>query len=336
MATISQQECEALCLSIFTQNGLSAANAKTCYDHLIYNELSGKTSHGLVRVKWIADGLKSDGLPTAPPEIELDNQSISIINGQNNIGLIAASYGTDIAIAKARAHGIAFTGINNYHTTTGTMNYYNRRILDAGLIGIIGCNSYAMVAHPQGHDPVIGTNPISFAIPARATTFLADVTTANISYGKIMIMKRAKNNGGENIPLGMLIDAQGAPSQNPDDTKKGAMLPMSGYKGFGLGLAIELLAGPLIGAKGGKNAVNGSDGLFIITIDPEKFGHSIEITNNIEQVLQEIKTSRHAPEINEILIPGERSEQTYAQQKGQETITIIDEIYHELQELAKA
>lgn len=330
MVTLSQQECKSLSIKAFTNAGMSAQDAKICTDHLLYNELSGKTSHGLVRVKWCINSIAKRGNATGSPKIEMDNQSISIINGENNIGLIPVSYGTDIAIERAKKHGIAFTGIKNYHGTTGSMNYYNRRILEAGLIGIIGCHSQALVAHPQGFDPVIGTNPISFAIPSTATNFLTDVTTANMAYGKIMVMKRE----GKNLPEGMIIDADGAPSQNPDDAMAGAMLPMSGYKGFGLGLAIELLAGPLIGGKGGRSAVQGSDGLFIITIDPSKCGAQNDIQNKMELVLQEIKNSRHAPNIEDILIPGERSEQNYNTHKDQENIDIIDEVYQELKELA--
>ena len=330
MVTLSQQECKSLSVKAFTKAGMNEQDAKICTEHLIYNELSGKTSHGLVRVKWCINSIKKRGNATGIPKIEIDNQSVSIINGENNIGLIPVSYGTDIAIKRARKHGIALTGIKNYHGTTGSMNYYNRRILEAGLIGIIGCNSQALVTHPDAFDPVIGTNPISFAIPSKAKNFLTDVTTANMAYGKIMVIKRE----GKKLPEGMIIDADGSPSQNPDDAMAGAMLPMSGYKGFGLGLAVELLAGPLIGAKGGRNAVQGSDGLFIISIDPSKCGSQTDIERNMEHVLQEIKNSRHAPDIKDILIPGERSKQQYQIQKDKENINIIDEVYQELKELA--
>jgi len=159
-------------------------------------------------------------------------------------------------------------------------------------------------------------------------------TTANISYGKIMVMKRTNENSDKTIPLGMLIDSNGTPSQNADDALNGAMLPMSGYKGFGLGLAVELLSGPLIGAKGGRSAAESSDGLFIITIDPAPF--TTQAKDNIESVLQEIKASRHAPEIKEILIPGEHSERHYNAHKNAPTIDIIEKTYNELKELSQA
>lgn len=326
MPQISQQEFQTLCLKALIKHGLDQTDAKTITDHLLLNEMSGKSSHGLVRVKWITDGIKNKGTPTGNPQNTIDLPSLDIIDGQNHIGIIAAQYATETALKKAQKNGIAFIGARNYHTTTGTMHVYNKQIAEAGLVGIIGCNSMAMVAHPQGFDPVIGTNPISIAIPGKETNFIHDVTTSEMSYGALMVLKKK----GELPPDNVLIDADGNPSQDPKDAFKGALLPLKGFKGFGLGLAVELLAGPIIGAKGGREAVDGSDGLFIIAIDPSKLGADLE---EIEAVLQEIKSSRKAGTTKELLIPGERSAKTYAQNKKAGMLEIPAALLQELKDL---
>ena len=112
------------------------------------------------------------------------------------------------------------------------------------------------------------------------------------------------------------------------------MLPMNGFKGFSLGLAVEVISGALIGAKMGLNAVQGSDGIFFIAIDPEKFVGRDTFEAYIEDFIQEIKRSDHKAEVTELLIPGERSEHKYMENNNKNKIDIVDTVYEELKELA--
>lgn len=330
MPLLSPAILEDLSIRALVTHGATPSDAKIMTTHLMHNQMCGKASHGLVRVKWITDGLKKKGPALGPPLPALDLPSLAIIDGQNNIGLVACEKATQIAIEKARTQGIAFAGARNYHTTSGSMHCYNKMVLDAGMIGIMGANSVALVSHPQGHDPVLGTNPLSFAIPSKEKGFLHDVTTSEVSYGSILLRKKS----GLPMQNGWMIDANGNPSTDPKDAYDGAMLPLSGFKGFGIGLAIELLAGPLIGAKGGRSAVPGSDGFFAIVINPALLGDAEKILADMEAVIQEIKSSRRAPETEEILIPGERSLKNYAQNKAADLLDIPDEIYNDLLALA--
>lgn len=331
MVTIPKSDVYSLILCGFHHAGLHDEDTiRTVYDHLMQNELSGKQSHGLLRVKWCIEYMKKNGVPKAPPSLAVDLGAVAIVDGQNNLGLVAAKYAADIAIERAKKHGIAFVGARNHFGTTGTMNYYNRLFVDAGLVGIAGCNSLAMVCHPDGYDPVIGTNPISFGIPSLKTPCVVDVTTAQWAYGKLLQLHKA----GKNMPMDAFVDKDGKPSTNIKDAMDGAMLPLQGYKGFSIGLAIEILGGALIGAKGGRDAVNGSDGIFFITINPDMLVGQDKFEEEVERLLQEIKSSRHDAQIEEILIPGERSERSFATRSTAETIEIVDTVYNDLKELA--
>lgn len=334
MTSISQQDCSALCTEIFTAYGMAEGDAALCTEHLMHNELCGKTSHGLVRVKWIVDGILKLGNGINPPSYALDNGSISIIDGKNHIGIIAAHKATETGIEKARAHGISFTGARNYHTTTGTMHYYASMIVKAGMVGILGCNSTALVAHPDACEPVIGTNPICFAIPASGGHIIADVTTAAMAYGKIMVLKQK----GEDLPLGIVVDADGHPSTNPQDANDGAMLPLEGFKGFGLGLAVEMLAGGLIGGKmGGRIEADQtySDGMFMIVIDPAAFKNADTALTRNQDFIDTIKASRKSADIQDISMPGERSAAQYETNTHHETFEILDKTYADMQQLLK-
>ncbi|MGH1375927.1 MAG: Ldh family oxidoreductase [Alphaproteobacteria bacterium] len=332
MVTIPKSEIFKLVQAAFYKVGLhDDAVIQVIYDHLMQNEMSGKRSHGLLRVKWSVDYICKHGLPAAKPSTVLDIGGLAIIDGQNNLGLVAAKYAADLAVTKAKENGIAFVGARNHFGTTGTMNYYNRFFVENGLIGIAGCNSLAMVCHPNGFDPVVGTNPISFGIPSCKTPCVVDVTTAQWAYGKLLEIYKS----GDELPVDAIVDKDGKPSQNIRDAMDGAMLPMNGYKGFSIGLAIEILSGALIGAKSGRDAVEGSDGIFFITINPDMLVGQEQFETHVESLLQEIKSSRHDAHIEDILIPGERSEKIYKNNIEQDDIEIIDDVYNDLKELSQ-
>lgn len=330
MVTIPRTELFDLISLAFKNVGLNNDDAiYEIYTHLLQNELSGKKSHGLLRVKWSIDSIKKKGLPVKSPDLALDSGPLGIVDGQNNIGLVAARFAADTAIEKAKEHGIAFVGARNHFGTTGTMNYYNRMFVEHGLVGIAGCNSYAMVCHPQGFDPVLGTNPISFGIPSEKTPCIVDVTTAQWAYGKLLELHKA----GQDMPSDAFIDQNGKPSTDIKDAQNGAMLPLKGYKGFSIGLAIEILSGALIGGKLGQNAVHGSDSIFFITINPDMLVGQKQFETHVEAFLQEIKSSRHDASISELLIPGERSERSYRANWEKDDIDIVDTVYNELKDL---
>ncbi len=331
MVTIPKSDIHELVCNALKNAGLQDNQAiEEIYTHLMYNELSGKQSHGLLRVKWSIDYINKYGLPAKSPDLALDSGALAIVDGQNNLGLVTARYAADVAINKAKKHGISFVGARNHFGTTGSMNYYNRLFVENGLVGIAGCNSFAMVCHPDGFDPVLGTNPISFGIPSAKTPCIVDVTTAQWAYGKILELHKA----GKNIPDDAFVDKDGKPSTDVKDAKDGAMLPMNGYKGFSIGLAIEILGGALIGAKSGLNAVQGSDGIFFITINPDMLVGQEVFEEQVEKLLQEIKSSRHEATVTEILIPGERSAKTYNKNNNNEHIDVVDTVYNELKDLA--
>ncbi len=333
MVTIPKSEIFDLISRGFQKAGLQDSKTiAVIHDHLMQNELSGKRSHGLLRVKWCIDYIRKNGASDTHPTLALDLGGLGIVDGQNNLGLVAARYAADVAIEKAKKHGIAFVGARNHFGTTGTMNYYNRLFVEAGLIGIAGCNSLAMVCHPDGYDPVVGTNPISFGIPSQKTPCIVDVTTAQWAYGKLLELHKA----GKDMPVDAFVDKNGKTSTNIKDAMDGAMLPLQGYKGFSIGLAIEILSGALIGAKSGRDAIQGSDGIFFITINPDMLVGQDVFEQHVEALLQEIKSSRHDAEITELLIPGERSENARNAALQSDSIDIVETVYNDLKDLANA
>lgn len=331
MSGISVTEIESLARTALSRAGMREAEIALLLDHMIYNERADKKSHGFIRLEGFIKALRKGGAATEDPMLVLDLPSLAIVDGQRNIGMAAVSFGADVAIRKAKENGIAFVGIRNFRENTGTLNYYLHRIVEAGLAGIAGCNSYPCVCPPGGHTPVIGTNPIGFGIPARGTPFIADLTSAAMAYGKIMVLQRE----GKPVPPGVLVDAQGRPSTDPKDAFTGAQLPMAGHKGFALGLAVELLSGPLLGQSAGKRPLGEGDGFFFIVIDPEHLGGAEAVKTLVEEKLAEIRGSGKTEGTEDILIPGDRSAKALKAAQTQDTVEILDEVYKTMQRLAE-
>lgn len=330
MTTISITELEKLCLDVLIKAGLREGDARIAVDHYLENELSGKASHGMVRVVEAAKALAKYGIPTKDAEIEIDKGNMVVLNANRQIATVAAKSALDLAITRAKEHGLVLVGVRDYIASSGSMAYYLRRLADAGLIAIMGCNSVAMVAPPGGKARRIGTNPVGIAIPGDDNELIADMGTGAIAYGKIMVM----NDKGENVPEGVMIDTNGKPSTNPKDAYEGAILPLAGHKGFALGLMVELLAGPLIGATAIKQGLYDNDGLFIIVIDPSYMGHE-NYKSAINNALQEVIDTPTQDDIEFISLPGARSKFALETAKKTGHIDVADKTLNTLHDLAK-
>lgn len=318
MPTLSTEELEALCLTVLEQAGMRPQDGALACAHYLGNEISGKSSHGLVRVIEAAKMVQKYGATQQDPTLYKETEEFFIVNAQRHVGAVAVQHGLDLALKKIKNRAMLFAGIRDYIASSGSLSYYLEQVADAGFIGIMGCNSVAMVAAPAGKKRVIGTNPFGIAIPGSRpdSRLMADIATSAIAYGKIMVM----NEKGESVPEGMMIDKDGKPSNNPADAYDGAILPLAGYKGFGLGLMIELLAGPLIGAKAVKDALYDNDGFFMILINPAMFGNP-DFYEQISEALDDIKSGDPRAGYEYIALPGERSSAT---RKKNNTAGFID------------
>ena len=148
------------------------------------------------------------------------------------------------ASAAAREAGIASLFIRHAHTCTA-LGWFTEAIAKAGLIGMGYTNASPIVAPPGGKTRVIGTNPMSFAVPdgQGGVAIMFDQSTTSVALGRITMAKAA----GESIPEGWAVDADGAPTTDPEAALAGSLCSTGGYKGWGLGLMVEIMAAGLAG-----------------------------------------------------------------------------------------
>ena len=326
MASIPRTDLIDLMTALLLDAGMAEDDSALVVDHLIFAEMSGKASHGVFRLMGIVDRLRAGkNRGKAAPSLLLDLPSLGLIDGGDRIGLVAGHAATTTAIRKARDSGIAFVGARNFGGTTGCAGYYAQMIADADLVGIVTMNSYALVSPPNSFSRVVGTNPIAIAMPGSVDDMIVDVSVASVPYGKMAILQRE----GKQAPADSILTKDGRPSTNPADADSGVLLPMAGHKGFALGAAMELLAGPLIGAKAGT-CVKGSDGFMVICIDPARFGSIQNFKEQIQAFLSEIKNAERIDEATEIFYPGEQSCVARADAMAKATISINNQVYDEL------
>lgn len=334
MPLVNTSELYTLTHKILSDVGFTDVHVKAIYDHLLYNEYAGRASHGFVRVKWTLDFIENGALyaPHAAPTRDIDRPALKHINGQGNIGILAALAATQAAIEGAKDAGSCCVGASNYGGTTGNMGYYAKQITDAGLVCIMSCTSLILVSPASHCKPVNGTNPLCIGIPAGRDDLpiIYDSAVTPISWGEAVLA--ALN--GDQLPPDIALDAAGNPTQDARAVvPKGSLLPIAAHKGFGLGISLEMLAGPLVGAKAGKS-VKGSDGLFIQAIDPSCFGDIETFYANVKSYKNEIKSSPVAEHQRDIRLPGEGSLTKHNNNKDKQQIEISAPVYDKLKELA--
>lgn len=330
---ISLSDLQKLSTNVLLKNGAEPKEAEEAVRHYLYNEACGKSSHGMVRVAEAARALKKYRSSYAPLELEHETDSIMNFNAHGQIGSSAVKHTLDIALNKVKETDIVFLGVHNYIASTGSMTYYLRSIAEQKMIAIMGCNSIALVSPPNGKERRIGTNPLGICIPSsNDKELIADLATSAIAYGKIMVAGEK----GESLPEGCLIDENGIPTTEAGNAIggkfSGSIIPLAGHKGFALGLMIELLSGPLIGAKAVKDKLYDNDGFFCILMNPKKFSNP-NVLEHLSEALQDILDTPSQTNADQIILPGMQSLEKYRHALKSEHIDIADKTYQSLIEL---
>ena len=164
-----------------------------------------------------------------------------------------------------------------------------------------------------GLDMLLSTNPIAVAVPAgEEAPVVLDMATTVAAYGKV----KAKAQRGETMPVGWMIDRQGQPLTDPKRAEEGFLMPIGGYKGYGLAMIVGLLAGTLNGAAMGSEVIdfNHDDtsvtntGQAILVIDPDAFGELDAFKARVDKLVRELRASERMPGVDRIWMPGEQSQ----------------------------
>jgi LDH2 family malate/lactate/ureidoglycolate dehydrogenase len=231
------------------------------------------------------------------------------MDAEHGFGHAMADRAMQMAVARARLTGIAaITVRNNNHI--GMIGYYAEAAARVGVVGIVMTTSEALVTPYGGADAMVGTNPIAVGFPAVPEPFVLDMSTSATAMGKII--DRAQRD--EPIPEGWAVGPDGRATTDARAAMLGAIVPFGGAKGSGLGLAVELLAGALVGAATGRGVLGTLDaqhpatkGDLFVAIDPGSLSGSGDLEERAGAYLDDVRRSRPSDPASPPRIPGDRS-----------------------------
>lgn len=312
-------EAEALATRIFEARGLTGRERELCVREILDAEWRGKSSYGLELVPTIVKWIR---LKKHDPRVVRDGPVQAFIEGGDSAGPVVAALAMDLALEKARAGGVGVVGARN-RWPWFVAGHQLRRAAEQGFIAMTWSAGVSIVAPHGGIRPVFGTNPFAIAVPATGGPLVFDTA---MTAGPASALRDAKK-AGEPLPEGMAVDAQGQPTRDPDEGRKGALLPFGGHRGSGLAMMIELLGGAWVGAKTGKSSA-APRGFVIMVLDPDLFGFGAGFAGAAEGLVTEMLAAAATP--GGIHIPG-RGAADFAQPRE-----IPEETYRALMELLPA
>jgi LDH2 family malate/lactate/ureidoglycolate dehydrogenase len=268
--------------------GLEQSSAVGVVDNLEYAELRGFGSHGFLRLPTYVERIMAGGISRRPEIVVVNDQpSMAIVDAGAAIGAYSASICTDMAITKAIEGGVGVVIARNANHF-GAAGYYTDRIAARGLLGIVACNTDAVMCAPFGGTAVLGTNPISIAAPViHGLRPQLDMATSEVAHGKII----GARDRGEQIPLGWAVDTDGVPTSDPVQGLVGALLPSGGAKGFALAFMIDCLV-----AVGGARTSHEVSALYGDRSAPQELGH-VFIAIAVDQVQSLAEYSSHVADL---------------------------------------
>jgi len=299
-----------VCAAVFKAAGAPDDRAQIVAEHLTRANLCGHDSHGIQNLPALIALIKEGAInPNAEWKLVRETPGTALIDGGRGIGQVVCQAAIQVAINKAEDVGCSSVGLFNC-THIGRLGDYTTTIAQKGMIGVVYANSVPGVAPYGGKSRVLGTNPLSYAFPSGSDEqILVDFATSVVAAGKV----RAAQFRGDRIPEGWVLDRKGRPTTDPadlfprpgDPNSAGVLLPAAGYKGYGLGMVVDLLGGALTGSGTGKRAGRAMNGVFIQALKIESFVPRDVYLENLKSLVAEIKTASLAEGFSEILVPGE-------------------------------
>jgi LDH2 family malate/lactate/ureidoglycolate dehydrogenase len=308
---VPASKLETFVTRAFQTVGISEPAARSIAELMVRADVQGSEGHGIFRLPQYIRRIKG-GAVNVKPKIKVVREAagMALIDGDNGMGHLVMRFATERAIEKARQAGVAWVGVRRSNHA-GPASLYAAMPLAHDMIGL-----YLAVGNANhlpawgGLDMLLSTNPIAVAVPAgEEAPVVLDMATTVAAYGKV----KTKAQRGETMPEGWMMDRQGRPLTDPQRANEGFLLPIGGYKGYGLALVFGLLSGTLNGAAMGRDVVdfNADDttptntGHSIVAISVEAFQPVAEFKKSVDLLVRDLRQSERLPGVERIRLPGD-------------------------------
>lgn len=335
MAKVSLESIDKVCEECLSAAGVPAPSIEIITDTIHFANRRGVATHGVGRLPLYIKKIRS-GFFEAEDKTELlmDKGALALFDAHHGFGQVASFHAMELAIKKAKEYGMAAVGVRNSNNF-GMAGYFGDMAARAGFAAQIYANAAPAIAPTGGSKAIFGTNPLCYAYPAGEgeEPIVLDMATTIAARGKIRLA--AKN--GEKIPSDWAVDANGNPTDDPNEALKGTLLPIGGYKGYGLSLFVDLFAGLMTGSAAAGEVKPLSDmgaysnnGHLFILMDAKAFCSEEELK---AQVAAFRKAVKECGTEGAVLLPGERGN---AKMKiNTDDVEISDKQFAEINALAE-
>jgi len=338
---IAAEPLESFARNLLLQGGVAESDAAVIAKSLVGANLRGYDSHGVMRLPFYLDMLAAgDTVGGADLRVLQESGTLLAASANWGFGVVQCHRLLGRLIEKARESGVGLgTLLEASHV--GRLGEYCERAAEEGFVSIFMANTHGAarrVAPPGGKSPRLGTNPIAIGAPCGDAPLVLDFSTSATAEGKVRVKKIA----GERTPDGWLIDNQGRPTNDPNDLyadPPGSILPMGGdqaYKGFGLGLMIDIFTGALSGGLCSRETPETPKGncVFMMVVDPARLGGADAFAKEVTGLAKFVRDCPRIDSEQEILLPGDPERRTM-QRLLREGVTLDEGNWGQLLELAE-
>lgn len=307
---MTEGELQALAEAAFRGLGIRARDAEDTARILVLGDLFGHATHGVSRIESYGERLEIGGINKAPLiRVHDAAPAIALVDGDNGLGPVVGMRALQEAMARARHLGVGVAlarGSNHF----GAIGPYCWLAAQEGFASIIGSNSTATIAPTGGREARLGNSPIGFGVPGgEAAPVILDMALSVVARAKI----RAALAGGQPIPDTWATDRDGRPTTDPQAALDGFLLPIGGYKGYGLALVVDLFAGLLSGASYLTRVNSWTDepekpqdlGHFFILIDASRLGTREWLRERVADFARILHDTPAADPAQPVRLPGE-------------------------------
>jgi LDH2 family malate/lactate/ureidoglycolate dehydrogenase len=323
LVRVSDAAIRAQCEAILTGWGMEAETAAVTAEVLVDCDLRGIDTHGISLLALYAGWIKSGGFDLAArPVVERDGPSHALIDARGGLGFAVSVQAVEMAVEKAQRTGIAAVGVRNSHHF-GAAGYYARLAGRAGMVSLVTTSTKVVCVVPPGAaKPVLGTNPLAYAVPReQGEPIVFDMATSTAAGNKV----RLHHLKSIPLPEGWVVDGKGEPVTDPHEANRlvyepgdggltplGALPHLGSHKGYGLALLVHFLGGALTGGTfaGSPNGRNGKPdgdniGHLFIVVDPQAFRGIEAFLADVEDVATTLKATPAVDPSRPVLLPGD-------------------------------
>ncbi len=341
MPLISTDKLTCAVESILLAAGASSANARRVAEALVLSDLSGIATHGVHHLPGYIQAIRhGEVLPAAKPSIVSESDTSALVTGNWTFGFVAAKFGLDLAIDKARSHGMSTVSVVQANHI-GRLGEYAEVAAENDMISITWASGYGKlrpVAVPYGGSkPLLSTNPIAIGAPAgEGPPLVLDYATTSIAQSKAMIALRE----GRELEPGLIVDLEGRPETSPQALFDGEahLLPFGGHKGSALMLACEVLGRLFSGSDTYAEPVRGGEGMkyqgiTFMLLRADLFQPIGNFTSSMNSFQHEVRSIPPASGFEEVVVPGDLEARARVDRRAN-GIPLPDEVWVSLVEVA--